>query len=394
MPKTTVQILDSSLDTLAEVRSLVPLNERGIVLSYSKELDDYGFAQFRMSTKDSLFTSLGDIIKPHKYHVRIKRDQKTIWEGAIVDNPHRTKDYVEIRAAEYEFYLDHVFVKRTSQVGYGDIVPTTNIGNHYRIFKTGTMAAAVEDIISETAARLGSAHLMGGLTSGTIINPNFPANFKDSNGKQLTGGWTFSDDVILQFDYHSVLYVLKAFGVYASADFRLNADSTLDFMPFIGNKQNNLVFTYGPRGNIADYDAPRLGSQMVNDEWGIATDPNGLILHSEVSDSASLKEYGLMEGSAAFSDVKDQNSLKARLAEELFLLKDPTDSPMNLVLNEKAYPLGQYDIGDIIHAVIKDGAIDYSAPKRIVGYSVNLHDTGREMITAQTNNPKPKDLGK
>lgn len=394
MARTTVELLDSSLNLVCEVKSLVPLNQQGIVLRYSKELDDYGFSQFRISTQDPLFKLFGDIVIPHKYHIRIKRDQKEMWTGAIVDNTARTKDFVEVRGAEYEFYLDHVLIKRTSQVGYGDVAPATNIGNHYRVFDSGTMATAVKNIISETKTRLGSSHLMGALKAGTVTNPNFPANFVDSSGKKLTGGWTFSDDTVLQFDYQSVLYVMKAFGIYAAADFRLNADSSFDFMPFIGNKQNNLVFTYGPRGNIADYNAPRLGSQMVNDYWGIATDPNGVVLHSEQKDSASFNIYGLMEGAIAFSDVKDKNSLQSRLSEDLFLVKDPADSPMNLIMNERSYPLGQYDIGDIVHVNIQDGAINYSAPKRIVGYSVGLHDTGRELITVQTNNPKPADLAK
>lgn len=394
MARTTVEILDSSLNKVCEVRSLVPLNKQGIVLRYSKELDDYGYAHLRISTQDPLFDTYGDVVIPHQYHIRIKRDQKTIWSGAIVDNTQRTKDFVEIRGAEYEFYLDHVLVKRTSKVGYGEVAPTKDIGNHYRIFSSGTMSAAVSSMVAETKTRLGGNHLMGALAAGTIINPNFPDNFADSSGKKLTGGWTFSDDVVLQFDYQSVLYVLRSFGTYASCDFRLNADSTFDFIPFIGNKLNNLVFTYGPRGNIADYNAPRLGSQMTNDYWGIATDPNGVILHSEKTDEPSKAEYGLMEGAIAFSDVKDQNALAARLGEQLFLVKDPAGSPMNLVMNEKDYLLGQYDVGDIIHVNIKDGAINYKAPKRIVGISVDLHDTGKELITAQTNVPKPKDLTK
>jgi hypothetical protein len=392
MSRTTVEILDSSLNVICEVRSLVPLNKNGMVLRYSKEMDNFGFCYFRISTHDPLFTTYGDIVTPHQYHVRIKRDQKTIWSGAIVDNTQRNKSFVEIKGAEYEFYLNHVLIKRTSKVGYGEVAPTADIGLHYRIFSSGTMASAVSSIISETKTKLGSNHLMGNLAAGTITNPNFPLNYADSLGKPLTGGWTFSSDVVLQFDYQTVLYAMRAFGIYASADFRLNADSTFDFEPFIGNKQNNLVFVYGSRGNIADYNAPRLGSNMINDYYGIATDPNGTVLHAEQTDEPSKQKYGLMEGAVAFSDVKDQNALNSRLAEDLYLVKDPADSPLNLIMNEKAYPLGQYDIGDIIHVKIIDGAINYDAPKRIIGISVSLHNTGREMITVQTNTPKQKDL--
>lgn len=390
--RTTVEILDGTLGKVAEVRSLYPINNKGMILRYSKELSDYGTCTFRVSTKDPLFTQ-GDILLPHKYHVRIKRGASTVWQGAIVDNPQRNKNYVEVKAAEYEFYLNHVLIKRTSKVGFGETEPTDDIGLHYRVFKTGTMAAAVTALITEAKAALGSAHLLADLSTGTIENPDYPSNFKDSAGTALTGGWNFSDDVVLQFDYQTVLYALKAFGVYASADFRLNADLSFDFKKFLGNKQLNLSFEYGARGNIADYNAPRLGSNMINDYFGIATSPDGTVLHAEKTDDTSKNTYGLMQGAVAFSDVKDQNALSSRLAEDLFLVKDPTDSPISLVLNDKSYPLGQYDVGDIVTVKIKDGAIDYSAPKRIVGFSVTVHNTGRELITLQTNNAKPKDLG-
>lgn len=391
--QTVVEILNSSLSKIAEVRSLAPLNKNGMVLRYSKELSDFGFCTFRVNTHDPLFTTYGDILIPHRYHIRIKRGGATVWQGAIVDNPRRNKDFVEVRGAEYEFYLNKVLIKRTSAVGYGEVAPTVDIGLHYRIFSSGTMDTAVTAIVTEAKTALGSAHLLNSLTLGTIENPNFPSNYTDLSGSALTGPWSFSSSTVLQFDYQSVLYALKAFGVYAQADFQLTPGLVFNFKKFLGNKQPNLSFVYGTRGNIVNYNAPRLGSSMVNDYFGIATSPDGTVLHSEKTDDPSKNLYGLMQGAVAFSDVKDQNALTSRLSEDLFLVKDPADSPLNLTLNELGYPLGQYDIGDLVNVKIVDGAINYSAIKRIVGIGVNLHNTGREVITLQTNNPKPKDLG-
>lgn len=390
---TSVEILNSSLAKVAEVRNLYPLNDAGMVLRYSRELSDYGFARFRISTKDPMFTSLGDIVVPHKYHVRIKRPGTAVWQGAIVDNPERNRRYVEVKAAEYEFYLDKVLIKRTSKVGFGEVAPGTDIGLHYRIFSTGTMATAVNTLITEAQAALGSAHVLNSLTAGTIENPDFPANFRTAAGAALTGAWSFSDDVVLQFDYQSVLYAIKAFGIYANADFEITPGLVFDFKKFLGNKLPGISFEYGNRGNITDYNAPRFGSRMVNDMFGIATTPEGVVLHAEKTDDVSKLTYGLMQGAKAFGDVKDQNALTARLAEEVFLIKTPEDSPLNLVLNEKAYPYGQYGLGDLVSVKIKDGAINYTAVKRIVGITVNLHNTGRDVITVQTNNPRPKDVG-
>jgi len=392
MVRTTVEILNSSLTKVAEIRALVPLNQNGMVLRYSKELSDYGSASFRVSTHDPVFTQQGDILVPHRYHVRIKRGVNTVWQGAIVDNPQRTKNFVEVRAAEYEFYLDKVLIKRTSAVGYGEVAPTTDIGLHYRIFSSGSMSSAVSALITEAKAAFGSSHILATMSTGTITNPQYPANYTTAAGKDLTGDWAFSSDVVLQFDYQSVLYALKAFGVYAQCDFRLNPDLSFDFAPFIGNKNSGMTFQYGSRGNIVDYNAPRQGSSMVNDYFGIATSPDGTVLHTEQLDSTSANTYGLMQSAIAFSDVKDQNALVGRLSEDLGLVKDPADSPINLILDENGYPLGQYDIGDIITVKINDGAIALNTPKRIVGVTVNLHSTGRELTTVQTNTPKQKDL--
>lgn len=389
---TRVEILDSSLNKIAEVRALVFLDKTGVVLRYSKILSDFGLCTFRIGVHDPLFTKYGDIVVPHKYHVRLKRGGATVWQGAIVDNPQRNKNFVEVRAAEYEFYLGHVLIKRTSAVGYGEVAPSTDIGLHYRIFSSGTMAAAISNIITETQAKLGGSHLMSGLAAGTITNPNYPGGFVNAAGSPLTGAWNFSSTLVMQYDYQSVLYALKSFGINSQSDFRLNPDSTFDFEPFLGNKHLNMVFSYGTRGNIVNYNAMRLGSKMVNDYYGIATSPDGSILHKELPNEQSKATYGLMEGSLALADVKDEGSLTARLDAELYLMADPQDSPMSLILDENGYALGLYDIGDLITVKIVDGAINYNAPKRIVGITVNVHNTGRELSTIQTNKPKQEDL--
>jgi hypothetical protein len=390
--RTTVEILNSSLSKLAEVRALVPITRTGMVLRYSKELSDYGLCTFRISTQDPLFTTFGDIVVPHQYHIRIRRAGTIVWAGAIIDNPQRNKDFVEVTAAEYEFYLDKVLINRTSKVGYGETAPTADIGLHYRIFSSGTMAAAVTAVIQEAQAALGANHVLNGLTVGTIENPNYPNNFATSAGVALTGAWNFSADVVLQFDYQSVLYALKAFGIYAACDFQVTSSLVFNFQKFLGNKNPGITFTYGSRGNIVDYNSPRLGKRMVNDYFGIAATPDGVVLHSEQIDTTSRNLYGLMQSAKAFADIKDQNALNVRLSEELRLVKTPADAPLNVVLNENGYPLGQFDIGDLVNVRIVDGAINYNDTKRVVGITVNLHGTGREMITVQTNTARPEDL--
>lgn len=388
-PVTTVEIYNKSLEKLATIKSLYPLNKQGMVLRYSKELSDYGYCTFRVSTKDPLLTQYGDILEPHKYHVRVKRAGTTVWSGAIVDNPTRNKTYIEVQAAEYEFYLDRVLIRRDAEVTSGDGK------DNYRTFKSGTMAAAVTDLITKARTDFGTTHPLGpsSLTIGTIENPDYPLGFKDQNGNALTGEWSFSDFISLQFDYHSVYYVLKAFGVYTNCDFEIDDTLTFTFKKFLGNKQNALTFEYGQRGNIIDYNAPRLGRRMQNDVWGIAADTQGKVLHVNQRDENSVQTYGLLQGSEAFADVKDSNMLKARINEGLQFTRTPDDSPVNVLLNEKGYPLGQYNIGDIITVKISDHVISYQRPRRIVGITVTLHNTGRELVVVQTNKPRDKDVG-
>jgi hypothetical protein len=47
--RTSVEILNGSLQKVAEIRNLYPLNSRGMVLRYSKELSDFGDCHFRVA---------------------------------------------------------------------------------------------------------------------------------------------------------------------------------------------------------------------------------------------------------------------------------------------------------------------------------------------------------
>ena len=186
---------------------------------------------------------------------------------------------------------------------------------------------------------------------------------------------------------------MKAFGIYANCDFEVDENLVFYFKKFIGNKNSGVTFEYGTRGNIIDYNTPRLGRRMANDIWGIAADTSGKILHVNQRDSKSIGTYGILQKADAFADVKDNNFLKTRVNETLQFLKSPDDSPVNIILNEKAYPLGLYGLGDIVTVKIKDNVIDFNKPRRIVGITVEVHNTGRERIVLQTNRPRDKDIG-
>ena len=274
-----IEILNISLEKIAEVVNPYPLNNQGVILKYSNELSDYGTCTFRVANEDPLFSIFGDIVIPHKYHVRIRRKGAIVWRGAIIDNPSRNKSYVEVRAAEYLFYFDKKRVNRDAETVAGDGK------NNYRLFNTGTMASAVNSVITEMKNGFGSQHILNNMTIGTIENPNYPANFATPSGTALTGAWNFSTDVVMQFDYHTVLHVLKSFGAVSNADFDLDDNLVFSFKRFYGTVRLEMGFVYGTFGNIINYDVPRYGQRMVNDYYGLATDDKGGLLRIQETDS-------------------------------------------------------------------------------------------------------------
>ena len=387
MPKLyTIEILDKNLNKVAEVKNPYPLNNRGDILRYNNELSDWGQCAFRVDVNDPLLTTYGDILIPHKYHIRIRRYQAIVWQGAIIDNPVRNKTFIEVMGGQYLYYLDKKRVKRDAETVAGDGK------NNYRLFNTGSMATAVTNVINEMKADAGDNHVLSSIVVGTIENPLFPNNFTDTTGAALTGEWAFSTSVAMQFDYHSILHVMKSFGSVSNCDFEIDNNLNFNFKKFLGVRQYDVGFTYGTHGNIIDYDLPRYGRRMVNDYYGLATDDKGALLRVQESDSASISEYGKMESSTAFSDVINTNVLRARLREELAFLRLPSTAPANVVLDDKTYSIGTWHVGDIVNVRIKDNVIDFNEPRRIVGLTATVHNTGKELATVQTNKPRDSEL--
>ncbi len=389
--RTTIEILNTSLQKIAEVKAPYPITKAGMVLRYSRELSDYGSCLFRVSTKDPLLTQFGDILQPHKYHIRIRRGGVIVWQGAIVDNSTRNKNYIEVKGVEYLFYLSKVLIRRDA-----DNPSTSDDESNFKLFNTGTMASAVQTLFQNAITDLGANHILGASKGnalvGTIENPDYPDNFIDSTGQPLRGVWNFNSSITVQFDYHSALYVLKQFGIYSNADFELTTNLTFNFKKLIGQRISGLTFTYNRIGtNITDYNFPRLGQRMANDITGIATDDRGNVLHAIKTDTTSVNLIGRLQDAKAYTDVKNQNLLDSRLKKEIILTVDPDESPITIILDEKAYPLGQFNLGDIVWVKVKDHVIDYQKERRIIGYTVNLHETGRELTYVQTNRP-PENL--
>jgi hypothetical protein len=405
-PQTRVEILNSSLQLITWVKSPYLLNATDW-LQYSKELSDFGQCKFRISSYDTLFKEFGDILQPHQNHIRVLRGNVIVWTGAIVENTKRTKDFVEVIACEYEWYLNKILVNRSS-LDPGVIASSSNNNGYdgiYRIFNTAngatTMQAAVTAIMNETITNYQGAngvHPLANLTIGTIQNPNYPPNITNgaSPPAALTGAWYFGDGTTapaMTFDFHTILYILKSFSTVTYSDFQIiNNNGTLvfNFLNFLGNDNHETVnFTWGQHGNAVDFNVPRLGQQMANELIGIATDINGSVLNFQGTDQTSVTNNGIIQSVAAYADIKDQATLNARIQAEIPLISEPNDSPLTFTMDENGFPLGLYDIGDIVTCNVNHDFLTYSAIKRVVGITVAVGTTGRELTTVQLNTPLP-----
>jgi hypothetical protein len=390
-------LLDNSLTRVTKLLSPYPLDATGTIMNFSNELDDFGQAKFRVSAYDTILTTYGDILAPHQNWLQIVKNGVIVWQGAIIENTKRTKDFIECIAAEPLWYLNKVLVDRSS------LDPATGTAdNIYRIFDSGTMAAAVTAILNETIATFQAndqGHPLSSMTLGIVTNPNFPPNVTNANAPPtaLTGPWTFGNGITgpdLQFDFHTILYILKSFGAYSYSDFYIDENLVFNFIPFKGRDLTTVVdFTWGATGgtpsNLTDYNIPRFGQRMINHLYGIATDINGNVLHYDQTDNTSITTYGYIEGVAAYSDVKDQATLNARIQAELPLISTPDDTALTVTQSEKGNQLGVYSVGDIVAINVHNKSVDFQDSRRIVGISVQVNGTGREYINIQTNKVLP-----
>lgn len=373
----TIEILNNSRALVSPITNLVPINSSKDTIYMTWRLSSWGQCKFRVGTKDPIFDAVSDILEPYKYIVRVRKNGSVIWEGPIIKNTERNRRYVEVVAYSYLFLLSKNVIRQ-------DTVGDTN----FRTFKSGTMDTAVTTLINEAKTDLGGVNPLTNLTIGTVENPNFPSGYVKVDNTALTGAWTFSTDMTLSYDYRDTFYVINSMGLYPACDFEIDNDLIFNFQQFLGRKQPNLTFTYGEFGNILDYNVPRNGEKMANSLVGVAADIGNNIIHTEQSDAVSIARYGKVQDVAAYIDVKNKNALQSRLVDELRLISVP-DSEVHIVLNDRAYPYGQYKVGDIVNVDINDHVISFrNQQRRIVGINIAVANNGSDSIKLITNKPK------
>lgn len=375
----TVEILDKNLLPITRVNAFVPINDRGDILQYSNRLSDSGKARLRIATLDPVLTRYGNILKPWANHIRITREGRLEWQGYIQDMPERNSRYIEINAFTY------IEQAKKVQIGHDPITPD---GEDIKNYKTGTMSDAIRAIITEIRNNA-TGLTIANMTPGQIDNPLFPDGFTNASNASIAGQpWTFSDLFSLKFDFVDMHYILTAFGMYSGYDYELTPAMVYNFVKRLGQDRPELVFEYGQWGMIEEFNAPLDGKNQANHIIAIGADYDNKLLKLDVPrDQPSIDLYGKLDGTAAYNDVKNSSTLRQRLSEELRLNSTP-DTELSVTLNDRAYPRGQYNLGDACTFKIKYGAIDYSGLRQIVGETVYVHNTFRERIMLTTNKPR------
>lgn len=386
----TVEVLDINLVPLGRIVSFPKLDNSLNFLEFSQKLSDYGMCRFRVATEDEIFTHLSNLFTPYKHHIRVRRNGVVVWQGIVVNVPHRTAKYLEVQAYEYAFLLKKTLVQH-------DTVGDTN----YRTLKSGTMADAITTFITETSAKTGVQTALAGLLIGTIENPNFPDGYVDSSNNSIAGQpWTFSEDFQLKFDYRDMLYVISVLAAYAQFDFEITTvvddagvtTLTFDFKQYIGNRDVMHTFEYGPGAAIENFDSPLDGEGMVNTITGIAADNDFNILAiRDLPLASSIDTYGTLQGVAAYGDAKNLNVLRSRVNEELIVAGIP-DVEIRVILSDRAMPLGKYHIGDKARFIINKNDIQVDQIRRIIGIDVKVNENGHETINLITNVPRDSQL--
>lgn len=381
-PTYIVEILDNTRTPITQLKGFVPLNGLGDMLTFSNVLSSAGTCTFRLATIAPELTKFGNILQPWANHVRIKRDGAIVWQGIIGDELHRNSRYIQVVAYTYLHEYTKVLVahKDGQTLSGGQVDDTRN-------FNAGTMAAAVSTIINEAVAGA-TGRVIQGTTLGTVQNPNFPTGYLDAAGTNIGGtAWTFSSNFQIGFAYKTTLYILAALASFVQYDFELTQNLQLNFQQRIGSDNLGVVFEYAQYGTIEEFDSPIDGKNQVNSIIGLAADINGILIKDTETDAASIAQYGKLEAVAAYQDIHNKNVLQSRLKDELRLNSTP-DTEIKITLNERAYPLGQYSLGDTCTFRVKYGAIMVDEPRHIVGILVRLHTTGKEHIVLTTNKPR------
>lgn len=353
-----VEILDQSGNVQSVVKNLVSFTKDKQALKFNDYLSSYGTCNFRVKTLDPGFST--DYLEPYKYFIRIKRFKKTVWYGVITDAPSRTHEFVDIQARTLAF----LFTK--CEISPSDFTVLT------RVFKTGTMGAAITTIFNEAKNR--SSSPVASFTIGTIENP-YKLN--------TTTTYTFNDTDYLEMPYMSTMDFLSIVSDITNTDWEVTSGGVFNYRRKMG-RFRDISFKWGKYGNMRDYNIPISGSNKTNLLIGLAVNTAGKLIRHEATNAASIDTYKRLWGFKVFENANTQSILNALTKEELRVRGTGVELKRYSV-NEEALSL---ELGDEFVVDIQDNIISERETRRLVGLEVSVSDTGFEKFELITNRRK------
>jgi len=359
-----LKVCNSAGLVLADItRDLAPLDGR-VILNFNDYLSSFGTLTFRVQTKSP--RAAMDIFTPYKYHVKLYRFNELVWNGIIVDNPRRNHKFIEVRAYTYAWLFSKVMVQHNK---------SDSQTLEARMITSGTMSDTLTTIFNECKGITSSP--IANFTLGTITNPPFPWD--------LNTTWSFSDILSMGFTFNNFLTLISSFADVSRSDWVVTKDKVLSFVQGVGVHRKDIAFTFGKGGNILDYDSPLDGRGFVNDHITACLKRNDyVIINSEDSDTSTYATMGRLWGSTSLSESLDQLLLNEK-GKQIFKLNSTLDSQLSLDLADNAPQIGQFNLGDFVNIIIKDGPINFNSERRIIGYRTTVTDTMIENTSVITN---------
>jgi hypothetical protein len=211
---------------------------------------------------------------------------------------------------------------------------------------------------------------------------------------QGTGGVTTTKDITL--DSVQILRALEELAAAHGAEFRVNADAELDFVPSLGTDQSEaleLIFRRDgqPGSNVLSIEIAEEGEPMANKIIG--TSSVGAGLTSTYTHPTSLDTYPVLIERKAFNHANDQGTLNA-LTEAYGLqrgLPIPDFQAMPATATKKFNPLTgtrelsgldytDVSVGDLVTITIVTENRNESVTKRIAELIVDVDQNMKETM--------------
>jgi hypothetical protein len=300
--------------------------------------------------------------QPARNAIYVDRNGILVWGGVIWNRTYNSAEQtLTITAREFESYFEHRLITQTTAFTNADqLLIARTLINQAQAQTNGDIGVVV-----------------GTETSGVLIDRVY-------YGYELKNVWQAIKDLSNQddgFDFN----IKVEYDLITNEPIKtlvLGYPRTGDIDTGIGDL-GTPVFMF-PAGNIVEYEYPEDGSIIGNSLYVIGAGSNEGKLQSYAEDTAKLTAgWPLLENSANYSDITDQNVLDELATAQVLALSEPPPI-INIVVPAYIEPIfGTYAIGDDARLMITDPRFPngFDEVYRIVGFNVQPGENAPERVT-------------